>query len=315
MYRVQRSPNKNVIKSPWAVKRITKRAIANGNTAVYNDRLVKEAKILRSLSHANVIGFRGMTKDVAGRDVLAIEICTAALSDIIELRAEEDEGPIPSKNALRVILDVATALDYLHTTALILHGDIKAPNVLVNGNFIICKLCDFGVSLPLTRKGVVDVKADPHASYVGTELWAGPEVFDNEEGDASNITTKTDIFSFGCTIYEMLTLTAPHLLMTDDLEDKDDTPNKNNDKNARALSFDDDTDEDSSMNCTQEDDFNQLMETRMGTRPLLPDDIEFTADYDRVLEMFVLCTNELPEQRPSARMIIDELDEGKKEKK
>lgn len=305
MYRIQRTPAHNIIKSPWAVKRITKRALANGNTAVYNERLQKEAKILRQLNHPHVIGFRGMTKDAADRDVLALEICTTSLHDIIENRLEEGLGPIPSKSAVKVILDIGSALDYLHSTARILHGDLKAPNVLVNGDFETCKLCDFGVSLPLNKKGAVDLQSDPMASYVGTELWAAPEVFD-AEGDMSLITTKTDIFSFGCTVYEMLTLTAPHLWMGEEDAEAGDM--------KRALNFDDtenSENNDSSRNTNysedMEMDLNAMMEERMGTRPLLPDDIELDATYDRIIEIYFVCTSELPDQRPSARSIIDEL--------
>lgn len=292
------------MKSPWAVKRITKRAIASGNTAIYNERLVKEAKILRELKHPNVIGFRGMTKDVAGRDVLALEICTTSLNDIIEFRSEEDSGPIPSTKALKVIVDIASALDYLHNTARILHGDIKSANVLINGDFEICKLCDFGVSLPLTKMGCVDWKAEPNASYIGTELWAAPEVLLEEDNDSAPLTTKTDIFSFGCTIYEMLSLTAPHLLMTEEDE-------KTEGDQGRALNFDMDDSEnnDSMMNCTDDgaNDLQTMLQLRMGTRPLLPEDIEYGQEYDRVIEMYFICTSEEPDQRPTAKNILEAL--------
>lgn len=292
VYRVQRTPSKNVLKSPWAVKRITKRTLAGGgNTGVICDRLLKEASILKRLKHPNVIGFRGMTKDEAGRDVLALEICTTCLHDIIELRLEEDSGPIPAVKALKVISDVAKGLDYLHNTAMIMHGDMKAPNVLVNGDFEICKLCDFGVALSVTKTGEVDRKADPKACYIGTELWSAPEVFGEDE---TAITTKTDIFSFGCMIYEMLSLTAPHLLSDNDAGlENDDGYTENND----------------SLNLSQEeeDEFDLKLEARMGTRPALPVDVEYGPEYDRIIEYYFICTEAIPEKRPSARDIIEEL--------
>lgn len=285
VYRVQRTPSKEVLKSPWAVKRITKRSMANGDTGVITERLLKEANILKRLKHPNIIGFRGMIKDKSGRDVLALEICTVSLQDIIELRSEEDLGPLSSRQALKCILDVAKALDYLHTEALLLHADMKAPNVLVNDDFEICKLCDFGVALNLNKNGSL---ADPNDSYVGTELWSAPEVFGHNEDEVA-ITTKTDIFAFGCTIYEMLTLTAPHLLM-----DNENGRDWEDSENSDTLNF-------------SEEDFNAKLEERMGKRPELPVEIEYGEDYDRVLEMFFICTNAIPEKRPSAKDIIEAL--------
>lgn len=67
----------------------------------------------------------------------------------------------------QVAADIASALDYLHTKMQILHGDMKSYNILVNGDFVICKLCDFGVTLPLDENGVFDKKKAGKAVYFG----------------------------------------------------------------------------------------------------------------------------------------------------
>lgn len=64
-------------------------------------------------------------------------------------------------------LDIFKGLDYLHTKARILHGDLKSFNILIKGEFELCKLCDFGVSQPLNEEGYLDLKRDPNAKYIG----------------------------------------------------------------------------------------------------------------------------------------------------
>ena len=60
--------------------------------------------------------------------------------------------------------------------------------------------------------------ADPKAEYVGTEPWKPKEALE-EEGE---ITDKADIFAYGLTLWEMMTLAMPHLDMLDDVHDNDD---------------------------------------------------------------------------------------------
>lgn len=59
-----------------------------------------------------------------------MEQCEQSLCDLIESRTEQNLGPFPYKYIEKVAADIASALDYLHTS-LILHGDIKSGNVLV----------------------------------------------------------------------------------------------------------------------------------------------------------------------------------------
>ena len=61
--------------------------------------------------------------------------------------------------------------------------------------------------------------ADPKAEYIGTEPWKPKEALEDEEGE---ITDKADIFAYGLTLWEMMTLAIPHLDMLDDGDDDDD---------------------------------------------------------------------------------------------
>lgn len=276
-----------------------------------------------------------------------METCDKSLGDEIEKRVELSLGPLESKKIKKVALDVCKALDYLHNKAYILHGDLKSYNVLIKGDFELCKLCDFGVSLPLTADGSIDVEKNPDAKYTGTDLWSAPEVF-NENID--DITTKTDMFSFGLIIYECVAMQAPHAGYTADFDcsQQDNSAinvlsqssNENspprakqakklfsdlNESDASVKSFDtevsstnvtlDETNDTSdssilikSTAATMGDNTVEAIENYLGTRPPIPDVYDLPEDYNVVLEIFFLCTNELPENRPDASYLAKHLE-------
>lgn len=136
-----------------------------------------------------------------------METCDTSLGDLIEQRDELNAGPLEPPKIMKVCIDVCNALDYLHTKANLLHGDLKSYNVLIKNSFEQCKLCDFGVSLPLNNEGFVDLEKNPDARYVGTDIYSAPEVF---YAPPQDISSKCDIFSFGLIIFECLTLRPPH---------------------------------------------------------------------------------------------------------
>ncbi|XP_017870311.1 PREDICTED: lymphokine-activated killer T-cell-originated protein kinase [Drosophila arizonae] len=323
VYRLDRSPKLGRIRSPWAVKRITQRTRAKKDT-LFNERIIHEAAILRKLNHPNIVGFRGVIKSSEGVDALALEMCSTSLGSILEERHDEDLGPLPAKHTFKMIMDIAHALDFLHTEARLLHGDLKSFNVLVKGEFEICKLCDFGVSLPLDENGEINFHKNPQLQYVGTQLWSPPEIMD----EVDIIDSKADIFSFGLIIYETLALVPPHTLELDaafnsssiiDLENSQEQRRQLNYTDEGNMSVTDldgsakdvnaaadalvDTDEDD----TKENDISDYslshVEQAYGTRPPLPVAFQLSDDYNCVVELFYLCTNAHSEDRPAARTI------------
>lgn len=282
VYKLDRSPRCGQLRSPWAVKRISKKARGAGSIE-YNARILGEAEILRKLSHPNIVGFRGIQKTEEGVDSLALECCQTCLGTILEDRLEDDLGALPAKNTLKMIFDVSKALDYLHNEAKLLHGDLKSFNVLVKNDFEICKVCDFGVSLPLNKDGLINFAENPHLQYVGTDLWSAPEVIDGEDV----IDCKADIFSFGLIIYEAISLHPPHTMNLNDDDDEEEEPEEIDKENS-----------DVSMN-----ESGIKFQRALGTRPPLPQAFELTEDYNAVVELFYCCTNDAAEDRPEAKNI------------
>ncbi|XP_017299346.1 lymphokine-activated killer T-cell-originated protein kinase homolog, partial [Diaphorina citri] len=187
-----------------------------------SDRLKVEAKVLKSLSHPNIIGFRGEGKTKDGRVCLAMETCGTSLGDLIEKRREEELGPFPPDTILKVAESLCSALNYLHQEKSLLHGDIKSFNVLIKGDFeqiwrdLGAQQCIMnGPAHQTLRFGwyvLQGLMADDTQEYVGTELWSAPEVLMDEI-----ISDKADIFSFGLTLWEMLALEPPNMPMSNSI--------------------------------------------------------------------------------------------------
>ncbi|KAG8538809.1 hypothetical protein GDO81_022048 [Engystomops pustulosus] len=177
---------------------------------------------------------------------------------------------------MKVALHMARGLKYLHNEKKILHGDIKSSNVVIRGDFESIKICDVGVSLPLDENMIM---CDPEAYYIGTESWKPKEALD----DDGVITDKADMYAFGLTLWEMMTLTIPHL----------------------NLPPEDDDDEEDSFD---EDDFDEdAYYEALGTRPPLNAQ-ELDDSYQRAIELFFMCSSEDPKERPSAAQIVEVLE-------
>ncbi|XP_077366681.1 lymphokine-activated killer T-cell-originated protein kinase homolog [Festucalex cinctus] len=268
--------------SPWAIKKLNSKC-ASQQAEVYRKRLKEEAKVLKGIDHPNIVGFRALATAKDGSECLAMEFGgERSLNDLIEKRREDGLQAFPAAVVEKVALHVARGLQYLHENKL-LHGDMKSCNVVVKGNFDAVKICDVGVSLPLDENMAV---SEPEAEYIGTEPWNPKEAL--EGGD---ITDKADIFAYGLTLWEMMTLAVPHMDMP--VHDDDD---------------DDDEDEERDEDESIEESFDEeAYLARVGTRPPLDADA-LGESYRRMLELFYVCTEEDPKKRPSAAQIVQALE-------
>ncbi|XP_009083031.1 PREDICTED: lymphokine-activated killer T-cell-originated protein kinase [Acanthisitta chloris] len=274
VYLMKRSP-RGLSRSPWAVKKINSQC-NRSQQSLYQQRLREEAKILRDLQHPNIVGYRAFTEANDGSMCLAMEYGgDKSLNDLIEERREKGLGPFPADTIFKVALSMARGLKYLHNDKKLLHGDIKSPNVVVKGDFEAVKICDVGVSLPLDENMTV---SDPELCYIGTEPWKPKEALE-EDGV---ITDKADIFAFGLTLWEMMTLSIPHIDRGMGTGDEDE-------------SFDEDS--------FDEEAYYEVL----GTRPALNME-ELDPSYQYMIDLFSVCTTEDPKKRPSASSILEVLE-------
>ncbi|XP_043274328.1 lymphokine-activated killer T-cell-originated protein kinase [Venturia canescens] len=297
VFTLERSPKIGHVRSPWAVKKRNNR-IAHHDKK-YNERIRLEADILRKLNHPNIIGFRAFTISPTGDPCLVMEQLDNSLGDKIEERQEEGAGPFPPGKILTVAREVANALEYLHHEVHILHGDLKSYNILLSQDWKLVKVCDFGVSVPLTKDlQMNDSKKD--VMYTGTKCWNAPEViFEN-----GPITNKTDIWSYGLVIWEMIATVPPH----SEHFDGDETPTSSMDISLLDSSDPQtmDTKENYDPNDLTDESISFLEEKSFGTfgtRPALPA-IHIGPEYDQVLEIFIACTDSDYKTRPSAKGLV-----------
>jgi len=258
--------------SPWAVKKVNRRHAESQ----FGQRLAEGAEVLRSLTHPNIIQYKGWKPGGDGVHALMMEHGHRSLQDLL---GEKDKS-LPASSIERVSMDMASALHYLHTDKHILHGDIKSGNVLIVGDCETAKLCDFGVTVPLDSEG----RAIKGKVYVGTEAWSPKEVILGEQA----ITTKADMFAFGLVIFEMLSLHSPHIDKLDSIEGEEED--------------DQDIDEE------EEEEREAAFMAALGTRPPLPDTVDLDNTYRRVLEIFFSCTEIVAEKRPSAAEVLELLE-------
>jgi eukaryotic-like serine/threonine-protein kinase len=142
----------------------------------HGDRFEQEARAIAALNHPHICTLYDI-----GPDYLVMEYIEGAPL----------KGPLPVDEAVRLAVQIASALEAAHAKG-ILHRDLKPGNVLVTAAG--AKLLDFGLA-----KLTADADATRTVGTSGTPLYMSPE---QAEGKVLDI--RTDVFSFGAVLYELL---------------------------------------------------------------------------------------------------------------
>ncbi|XP_053668431.1 lymphokine-activated killer T-cell-originated protein kinase-like [Anopheles marshallii] len=187
---------------PWLIKSLNGR-MENLVSSFYSEYLVQEAEVVLKFNNPHIAGALACEGLVACKRQLAMEYCSNTLANLLCALYVCQQGPLKAANAYKVVLAILDALDYLHTKQHIMHGDVKSFNILVDNDFENIKLCGFGPwSKTLTANGTMENVT----GRVAIGLWSAPEVLEN----SGNITSKSDMFSFGLVIFEMIACLPPH---------------------------------------------------------------------------------------------------------
>ncbi len=168
----------------------------------YSARFQREAKILASLSHPNIVSCYSAGTLADGQCYLIMQFIDGP--NLFEWL--EDNGALPLERALAVCRDVAKALACAHEASII-HRDVKPANVLLQpaddpeGVFPYkAKLADLGLARP-TDPGVTMMELTVQGAVMGSPPTMAPEQFD----DPDNVDYRVDIYGLGCLLFHMLT--------------------------------------------------------------------------------------------------------------
>jgi len=156
------------------------------------DRFKRESGIGEKLDHPKVM--RVFADGKRSRIYMVMEWCEGRL-----LRDILDEGKIPHDRAIRIAIGVLDALEYIHANGVV-HRDLKPENIMVDANDNL-KLIDFGIAGDSAARRLTYAN---FTATLGTPNYISPEQVKGKRGDG-----RSDIFSVGVILYEMLTGKLP----------------------------------------------------------------------------------------------------------
>ena len=154
-------------------------------------RFNQEAQAAAALNHPNICTIHAIEED-KGQQFIVMEYV-----DGITLSRKIEQSPLKMKDAISYAIQIGEALQEAHSNGIV-HRDIKTENIMVNTKNQI-KVMDFGLA---KLKG--SIKLTKTSSTVGTLAYMAPEQIQGGEVDA-----RSDIFSFGIVLFEMLTGLLP----------------------------------------------------------------------------------------------------------
>ncbi len=176
-------------------------------------RFQREAKVLASLNHPAIGAIYGL-EEANGHQYLVLEYVEGKT-----LAEQLSKGPIPVDEALTLAKQIAEALEVAHEKGVI-HRDLKPGNVMVTPDGVV-KVLDFGLArteegTPSSsiRQGLADspTVTSPallHSPTIPGVIMGTAGYMSPEQARGKPVDKRSDIFSFGCVLYEMLTGAMP----------------------------------------------------------------------------------------------------------
>lgn len=163
--------------------------------AAFVERFRREAQAAANLNHPNIVAVYDWGAQYGTYFIVMEYVDGRPLSDIIRT-----EGPLHPHRAAEITADVASALGFAHRNGVV-HRDVKPGNILITPSGQV-KVADFGIA-QASNAGAGD-NLTQAGSVMGTATYFSPE-----QAQGRAVDPRSDLYSLGCVLYEMLTSRTP----------------------------------------------------------------------------------------------------------
>ncbi|XP_038987882.1 probable receptor-like protein kinase At1g49730 [Phoenix dactylifera] len=160
------------------------------------DEFSREMELLSRLHHRHLVALKGFCVERNERFLVYEYMENGSLKDHLH---SPKRNPLSWKTRVQIAIDVANALEYLHfyCDPPLCHRDIKSSNILLDENFV-AKVADFGLA-HASRYGAISFEP------VNTDIRGTPGYMDPEYVVTQELTEKSDIYSYGVLLLELVT--------------------------------------------------------------------------------------------------------------
>ncbi|CAF0871108.1 unnamed protein product [Rotaria sordida] len=177
----------------YVLKRLDLRQQSNETTQNDIEGAEREAKLLSTLKHPNIVAYIESFRSNDGFLNIVMAYCEGGdlYTKLKERKANKQ--PLTENQIVEWFVQICMALQYMHDKS-ILHRDLKTQNIFLTKNEIV-KVGDLGIAR------VLDSGNDLATTIIGTPYYMSPEIFSNKPYGQ-----RSDIWALGCCVYEMTTL-------------------------------------------------------------------------------------------------------------
>lgn len=165
------------------------------NDPNFVERFRREAQAAANLNHPNIVGIYDWGQERGTYYIVMEHVSGRSMSDVLR-----STGPLHPDRAAEIASDVAGALSTAHAAGLV-HRDVKLGNILVSDSGDV-KVADFGIATALVSSS--DAALTQHGSVMGTATYFSPE-----QAQGKALDGRSDLYSLGVVLYEMLAGVPP----------------------------------------------------------------------------------------------------------